>query len=206
MSTVRDGNPRGRLDQLARAIFHEWRTPQAMTPNALRGQGQDPMKRAAQGHQVNLQDQMVIYGRPDPVSPSTLGSRPESWPTPSAMDGQRPSETPQQWEARNAAKKAANPNLGQLHRPLTVAVQWATPKASDPQHSGPNMRDSSGNYALPAQAVRANQTGGKLNPRWVETLMGLPVGWTMPTCPSPVTIAPTNSACSATESSPQPQP
>lgn len=46
-----------------------------MTPNALRGQGQDPMKRAAQGHQVNLQDQMVIYGRPDPVNNSMLGSR-----------------------------------------------------------------------------------------------------------------------------------
>jgi hypothetical protein len=29
---------------------------------------------------------------------------------------------------------------------------------------------------------------GKLNPRWVETLMGLPVGWTMPSCASPVTI------------------
>ena len=22
----------------------------------------------------------------------------------------------------------------------------------------------------------------KLNPRWVETLMGLPIGWTMPSC------------------------
>jgi hypothetical protein len=98
---------------------------------------------------------------------------------------------------------------------------WSTPKASDPQHSGPNMRDSAGNYALPAQAVRESwatpqsrdfkgaqgrsykdqskdlpmmtenkritQTG-KLNPRWVETLMGLPVGWTMPSCASPVTI------------------
>lgn len=29
---------------------------------------------------------------------------------------------------------------------------------------------------------------GSLNPRWVETLMGLPVGWTMPGCASPVTI------------------
>jgi len=149
---------------------------------------------------------------------------------------------------------------------------WATPKASDPQHSGPNMRDSAGNYALPAQAVRASwatpragkttdenpetwklrqakgevatmpltlqvkawatptardhksgrgneertyseltpmverQTNGKLNPRWVETLMGLPVGWTMPSCASPVTIVPTNSDSSATESSPPPQP
>lgn len=155
MSTVRDGNPRGRLDQLARAIFHEWRTPQAMTPNALRGQGQDPIKRAAQGHQVNLQDQMVIYGRPDPVSPSTDGSRPGSWPTP-------------------------------------IAGDW---KGQVPSEGEPRMLSG-----------RTERQGGKLNPRWVETLMGLPVGWTMPTCPSPVTIAPTNSACSATESSPQPQP
>jgi hypothetical protein len=36
---------------------------------------------------------------------------------------------------------------------------------------------------------------GKLNPRWVETLMGLPVGWTMPSCASPVTIAPMNCGC-----------
>ena len=28
---------------------------------------------------------------------------------------------------------------------------------------------------------------GTLNPRWVETLMGLPVGWTMPSCACPVT-------------------
>jgi len=28
---------------------------------------------------------------------------------------------------------------------------------------------------------------GALNPRWVETLMGLPVGWTMPSCACPVT-------------------
>jgi hypothetical protein len=33
------------------------------------------------------------------------------------------------------------------------AKKWATPKASDPQHAGPNMRDSSGGMPLPAQAV-----------------------------------------------------
>ena len=41
---------------------------------------------------------------------------------------------------------------------------------------------------------------GKLNPRWVETLMGLPVGWTMPSCASPVTIERTSCDYSATES------
>jgi hypothetical protein len=40
-----------------------------------------------------------------------------------------------------------------------------------------------------------------LNPRWVETLMGLPVGWVMPSCASPATIVPMSSASSATESS-----
>jgi hypothetical protein len=50
-----------------------------------------------------------------------------------------------------------------------------------------------------------SQVGGKLNPRWVETLMGLPVGWTMPSCQSPVTIAQTNSDSSETELSQPPQ-
>lgn len=68
------------------------------------------------------------------ASPSSLGSRPESWPTPNTMD------------------------------------------------------------TLP------NQLGARLNPRWVETLMGLPVGFTMPSCAAPVTIAPTSSDCSATAS------
>jgi hypothetical protein len=39
----------------------------------------------------------------------------------------------------------------------------------------------------------------KLNPRWVETLMGLPVGWTMPSCADPWTIEPMSSGCLETE-------
>jgi hypothetical protein len=53
---------------------------------------------------------------------------------------------------------------------------------------------------------KRSPTAGKLNPRWVETLMGLPVGWTMPNCQSPVTIAPTNCDFSETELCQQPQP
>lgn len=44
-----------------------------------------------------------------------------------------------------------------------------------------------------------------LHPRWVETLMGLPVGWTMATCATPWTVAWTNCAYLETESSPPPQ-
>ena len=46
---------------------------------------------------------------------------------------------------------------------------------------------------------------GKLNPRWVEALMGLPIGWVMASCASPVTIGLTSCECSETESFQQPQ-
>jgi hypothetical protein len=48
-----------------------WATPTACTPNSLRGRGQDPMKRKAQGHAVNLQDQVTMAS---------------AWSTPSARD------------------------------------------------------------------------------------------------------------------------
>lgn len=32
----------------------------------------------------------------------------------------------------------------------------------------------------------------KMNPRWVEVLMGVPVGWVMPSCTSPATAEPMN--------------
>jgi len=32
-----------------------------------------------------------------------------------------------------------------------------------------------------------NNTGMKLSSRWVEALMGLPIGWTDPTCSRPIT-------------------
>jgi hypothetical protein len=147
------------------------------------------------------------------------------------MDGQRPDETPAEWEQRNAEKKAANPNLGQLHRPLTIAVQnWATPRTGKTTDENPETwakRQAEGKVAtMPLTAqVKAwatprnmtggtcrngiehsdlnSQSGGKLNPRWVETLMGLPVGWTMPSCASPVTPESTSFASLGTASSPQ---
>jgi hypothetical protein len=45
----------------------------------------------------------------------------------------------------------------------------------------------------------ATPSNGKLNPRWVETLMGLPIGWTMQSCATPVTIGQMNCECWGTE-------
>ena len=84
-----------------------------------------------------------------------------------------------------------------------VQKQWATPIQGDSHlASTPEVaqkRIEEGKVTL------SRQNPGKLNPRWVETLMGLPVGWVMPSCKSPVTIELTNGASSATESSQQQQ-
>ena len=69
---------------------------------------------------------------------------------------------------------------------------WATPRAEHDLGGHRGTKDT-----LHSQMKQA--ANGKLNPRWVETLMGLPVGWTMPSCASPVTIAPTSYASSETE-------
>ena len=70
---------------------------------------------------------------------------------------------------------------------------WGTPRCSMAQ----DKQEDSGKHRLGEQIQHG--TMGKLNPRWVETLMGLPIGWTMPSCMSPMTIAQTNCDCSAME-------
>jgi len=122
----------------------------------------------------------------DPVNPNTHGNRPESWATP---------------RAGCPGSRAPGTGGKVLEEQVKEPKAWATPQLQD----GHNIvQDSTTHKTLPAQLTQ-QQINGKLNPRWVETLMGLPVGWTMPSCTQPVTIAPTNCVYSATELSQQPQ-
>jgi hypothetical protein len=53
-----------------------WVTPTACSPNSLRGSGQDPLKRIAGGHAVNLQDQVrLASGPPTTSSPAATAKR-----------------------------------------------------------------------------------------------------------------------------------
>ena len=135
---------------------------------------------------IPLGTMVQIHGQAAPVSPSTDGSRQESWATPrtGATDNSRPNN------------KGGIPLGDQARR----AEQWGTPRCSMAQ----DKQEDSGKHRLGEQAQHG--TTAKLNPRWVETLMGLPIGWTMPSCSSPLTIAPTNCDCLETESCQPPQP
>ena len=291
-----DGSKRNRTDQLARAVYAEnWPTARVTTNG---GNSNAAVRNGTSARDwvrdSRLEDWVVMVptsGPADPANHSTHGNLPEpveEFPIPRTTDWKSSLNAP----SNPKRVEDGTATLGEFIHAGAVQ-QWSTPKASDPQHAGPNMRDSSGNYALPAQAVRENWStprsgatdstrpnnkGGvpladqvnreswstpcsrdhhpngnvegskvdlgnqvswstpqtrdnrsgdparredparsknlndqmgvknaKLNPRWVETLMGLPVGWTMPSCAFPVTIELTNCDCLETEWCPQQQ-
>jgi hypothetical protein len=102
----------------------------------------------------------------------------EQWATPQAHDAQGP-KTPQQIAVMRAK--------GHGVKNLNEQAQWLTPKV--PSGGGQATRTTDGGGLRKLEDQTEARAAGKLNPRWVETLMGLPIGWTMPSCTSPQTIA-----------------
>jgi hypothetical protein len=128
-------------------------------------------------------------GQAAPASSSLLGSRQGLWPTASVPNG-----------GQTTSGRADKDTKKQVRLEHAVA-QWGTPTARDHKSGrGNNERE----YKELTPMVERQQSG-KLNPRWVETLMGLPIGWTMPSCTSPQTIAPMSSDSSVMELSLPPQ-
>jgi hypothetical protein len=136
--------------------------------------------------QESLTTAVILHGQAAPASSSSLGSRQGLWSTPTNCDykGATTPEACKQWESRGQ-------NL-----PEMVVGNWATPQAKD--HKSGHRDPTIVQYKQLNVEVEARATG-KLNPRWVETLMGLPIGWTMPSCTSPQTIAPMSCGSSAME-------
>jgi hypothetical protein len=124
-----------------------------------------------------------------------LGSQVKQWATPIMGDSHLAS-TPE------VAAKRLEEGKVTLSRQTAA---WPTPASSTGQGGAHGLGGGSGANATLKTIGMAEMGTGKLNPRWVETLMGLPVGWTMPSCACPVTIAPTSCDSSATESSRPPQ-
>ncbi len=90
-----------------------------------------------------------------PLVRLTRGTVSGSWPTPVRADGERASET----------YKRGNPTL------LGAVLRWQTPTVQDAKNNGGPGQHSENTVPLNAQV------GGKLNPQWVEWLMGFPTGW-----------------------------
>jgi len=203
---------KGSQESLTTVVVKTW-----ATPSAREWKGHTITEAFPKGFNLTLSNQ--VHGPAVPASSSTDGSRPESlatkdgnWTTPVATDTGRTTQYQQggkalSMQAQNLATPRAEMDSGAHNGiPDTLHSQmkaWATPQSRDGKGAEGRMIRDGKSTDLPSQ-TEVEQTGlwnrnnGKLNPRWVETLMGLPVGWTMPSCASPVTIERMNSDSSVT--------
>ena len=88
------------------------------------------------------------------------------WPTPRSVDykgATNPSETTKQRVADGTAN---------LPEAVQEQSRWPSPKTRDGRAPGGEAEQRRHTPDLPTQV------GGKLNPTWVEWLMGVPLGWT----------------------------
>lgn len=109
------------------------------------------------------------------------------WPTPSASG--MPCEGTvrlcrQAWLDGEATLEEASAIAGRDVRKAQgkVPAMWPTPTACQGHNNSPMNSGSRGRALLAANADSESQAkamaGGKLNPTWVEWLMGFPLGWT----------------------------
>ena len=110
----------------------------------------------------------------------SLETAAKQWPTPSASEASGGGQSPEQ-------------RTGHHLRLRDAVSSWQTPRASDGAKSGPNQSQH-GKPAFTAQAnglrgletsmpgepsSSSGQTSRRLNPAFVEWLMGLPEGWSL---------------------------
>jgi hypothetical protein len=118
----------------------------------------------------------------------------EQWPTVQARDYR--SVTGNEVHQRDNAMQNLNVAVAMHGQAAPVRTSshgsrhelWATPTARD-YKSG---RGNEGREYKELTPMVERTQKGKLNARWVETLMGIPIGWVMPSCLQPVTIELTN--------------
>ena len=144
----------------------------------------------------------VLYQQPDWV-PIISEKESSSWPTPTATDHIERKSTQQTPNSRHslnlpdAVKRWPTPTTQETEHPdaiwnqhnrrisstgsthsmnLADAVKrWPTPTVNDSKNVKPKANRFHG---LVAQINKTTPNGGKLNPTWVEWLMGFPTGWT----------------------------
>jgi len=107
-------------------------------------------------------------------SRKALKKRMETWPTPRSCSAMAATITPE-----SAWNEKRNPNLE------TIVGQrlWPTPVCQDSRHATKRHLDPKNNYwksnlGEVVMSLEAPNTGGRLNPTWVEWLMGWPLEWT----------------------------
>jgi DNA (cytosine-5)-methyltransferase 1 len=116
----------------------------------------------------------ALYLQPEWVRPIDANDL-LSWPTPTTQEIEHPNAELTTTGRRKSKNGKTSHSLG-----LADAVQiWPTPQAHDAKHLYSKPKNSGQQMLSNWIYQRDNSTaGGKLNPTWVEWLMGFPTGWT----------------------------
>jgi len=176
--------------------MREWATPVA----GLANYQESPETFAARS------EALVVKGsRPLGVNP---GQQAQGWATPTTRNDKGPSatkmregsadlQTQASWPTPQARDSKGTPSVLRTEnsRPLNeVATTWPTPRSSDGDKGGPNQAQKGkpslvalarGHQGLttPTAGLESSPSGPtsrRLNPVFVEWLMGWPPGWSMP--------------------------
>ena len=193
-----NGNHQGSFDK-----HTNWATPNTMDMLPVRSE--DGLRKQATGARKGRTNPANLREQVDPVANAVYKECATDWPTARTADAEGGPiqnemgedgfrsyreksgqwfgaklrdaiETHEkQWRTPSVAEEKNQDYSKQVYLQNQVKEQWATPDVSDRRS------------AKSKQQGLSNQTGGKLNPRWVETLMGVPVGWVSPEPCTPTT-------------------
>jgi len=137
-----------------------WATPQVTDIRTDVRKPEERSDKANKGGCKNLREEVM---------------QPQNWPTPTSAEGTKIGNQPNygQVALSNHPSIVGQPDRAKLNKSGKSQGSWSTPQARD--WKGAEGRAYKGQTKdLPAQT----EATGKLNPNWVEQLMGLPVGWT----------------------------
>lgn len=127
-----------------------------------------------------------LCGPQDQDNHNLDGNRQESWPTPIAGD----------WKGQKRSEGEPSMLCGVVEKhqkwATPAAYDWNVPETKEAwQKRADEQKEKGVNLHLPLKSQVIHQStkqpSMRLNPRWVETLQGLPVGWCLPSCTQPVT-------------------
>ena len=162
-----------------------WRTPGASDGEG----GVMEIRPGTTGH-YNLRDDVANWPTPTAGHPSNTNSKrgadtlygvTENWMTPNTMAALPPkSQEALDHEHETARRGRKNPNNLRDQVAVEEGLRlWPTPTATS-YGTGNNYKANEGQPAThrPSLQTMAKRAGGRLNPRWCEWLMGIPIGFT----------------------------
>jgi len=142
-----------------------WATPQVTDVRTDVRKPEERSEKAKKGGCKNLREEVM---------------QPQNWPTPTTAEGTKIGNQPNfgQVGLSNHPSIVGHPDRAKLNKSGKSQGSWGTPRASTAMSAKITENLVNRNVGNLEEQQGTQSVGGKLNPNWVEHLMGLPAGWT----------------------------